>query len=54
MRRYELERREPDRERYRGSAVDVDDHLERQWRLYGQEVLEDETLQREYDREEYE
>ena len=54
MRRYELERREPEGERYRGSAVDVDDHLERQWRLYGQEVLEDENLQREYDREEYE
>lgn len=54
MQRYEPERRELDRERYRGSAVDVDDHLERQWRLYGQEVFEDENLQREYDREEYE
>lgn len=52
--RYEPPRREPVRERYRESAVDMDDHLERQSRLYGQEVLEDENLQREYDREEYE
>jgi len=54
VRRYEPERREPERERYRRSAIEADDYLERQWRLYGEEVLEDENLQREYDGEEYE